>query len=78
MTSALQDRIKELEEKVVQLEKLQLKNGKKGGDMSELGNLGQAVIPSHISMSATRVVMHQMIYPAITDDLGICFGGQVI
>lgn len=29
-------------------------------------------------MAATRVVMHQIVMPALTDSLGICFGGEVL
>lgn len=33
--------------------------------------------PLNIPIAATRVVMHQIVRPAETDALGICFGGQV-
>ncbi len=33
--------------------------------------------PLIVPIAATRVVMHQIVRPAETDALGICFGGQV-
>jgi hypothetical protein len=34
-------------------------------------------LPAAIPMSASRMVMHQIVAPAEVDTLGICFGGQV-
>lgn len=41
--------------------------------------LGQEMrpLPKVVPMSATRVVMHQIVLPSEVDMLGICFGGQV-
>ena len=34
-------------------------------------------LPKSLSMSATRVIMHQIVLPSEVDMMGICFGGQV-
>ena len=34
-------------------------------------------LPKSLSMSATRVIMHQIVLPSEVDIMGICFGGQV-
>ena len=38
-------------------------------------NSGQ---PGSVPMSATRVVMHQIVLPGEVDAAGVCFGGQVL
>ena len=35
-------------------------------------------LPKTLPMSATRVIMHQIVLPSEVDLMGICFGGQVI
>eukprot|EP00879_Flechtneria_rotunda_P012044 GHRR01012579.1.p1 GENE.GHRR01012579.1~~GHRR01012579.1.p1 ORF type:complete len:498 (+),score=231.63 GHRR01012579.1:180-1673(+) len=37
-----------------------------------------AVPPDTVSMDVTRIVMHQIVAPSEVDELGICFGGQVL
>ena len=34
-------------------------------------------LPKTLPMSATRVIMHQIVLPSEVDLMGICFGGQV-
>jgi len=34
-------------------------------------------LPKTLAMSATRVIMHQIVLPSEVDFMGICFGGQV-
>lgn len=34
-------------------------------------------LPKSLPMSATRVIMHQIVLPSEVDLMGICFGGQV-
>lgn len=39
---------------------------------------GLRPLPKSLPMSATRVIMHQIVLPSEVDLMGICFGGQVL
>lgn len=75
MSSADQDRLKLLEDKICCLEKLL--EGKKELNQQELPFPPDGFNQKEIPMAKTRVLMHEIILASQTDEYGICFGGQV-
>lgn len=71
--------LEELKERVTKLEsQLALLLSNQQQAPSARYEQAEPYISQPVPMAATRVVMNQLIFPAMTDSLGICFGGEIL
>ncbi|GMH39377.1 hypothetical protein BSKO_07275 [Bryopsis sp. KO-2023] len=81
-TDGGRDKIAELEKRIEVLEKLlrsqSSENGGAAGQSLEAPSAKLTPDPEQIPMAATRVVMHEVVLAAHTDETGVSFGGQVL